>query len=266
MARRQKTLEEQSDLRDKLPLHKRLVWLYAVLFGGVGGAILWAVDHWSNVGWLQSDGPNFGADFVGLAITLLLIDRLVSWRRDAELFPRRQGALRQVGRAVRDLEVFFIWSYKAASRESSPEPQSIVELFRAWASALPHLDLRAVSPDSGRDWGSFIAWRLGRIAAVLDRAVERHEEVIPVPLAAAIEAVLDDPTMLLLGNGEALTNAVKTAPDGHHLPVIDDLVTKLECLYREYAEFRRRPYALVTWSTAESRPWASARIESGSSD
>jgi hypothetical protein len=245
---REKTLEEASDLRDQLPLYKRLVWLYAVLLGAAGAGILWAVAYWPRVGWLQSDGPNFGADFVGLAITLLLIDRLVHWRRDAELFPRRQAALRQLGRAIRDLEIFLVWSYQAASEPGSPKPESVDGLIEAWASAMPKLDLHALRPDGRRTWLSFVAWRLDHVAGLMDRVVVRQEDVIPIPLAAAIEAVLDDVTLLLLRNEAALAQAITVRPSDY-LPAIDQLASALQALYREYASFRGREYRLVGWLT-----------------
>jgi hypothetical protein len=76
-------LEERTGMRDALPLYKRAVSLFAVLLGVCGVVIVWAVQHWPHVAWLQTHGPNFGADLVGLAITLLLVDRIIAWRRSA---------------------------------------------------------------------------------------------------------------------------------------------------------------------------------------
>lgn len=126
-----KSLEERSDMRDKLPLYKRVVWLYALALGAAGVGTLIAVDRHPKINWLRTDGPNFGTDLVGLALGLLLVDRLVAWRCEGDLFPRRQGAIRRIGEAARSLEVFLIWSYKAASPQGSPEPQSIEGLIDA---------------------------------------------------------------------------------------------------------------------------------------
>jgi hypothetical protein len=143
-ARRAPSLEEQTGMRDRLPLHKRVTWLYAVLLAGIGGAIIWADEHWPHLGWLQRHGPNFGADFIGLAITLLLVDRILVWRRDAELHPRRRSAVRRLGEAVRDLEIQMAWVYKAASTPSN-EPRTVETLIDEFVGALERLDFGAAA-------------------------------------------------------------------------------------------------------------------------
>jgi hypothetical protein len=246
-------------MKDRLPLYKRATWLYALALGCIGAGIIWADEHWLDVGWLQRHGPNFGADFIGLAVTLLLIDRIIAWRRHAELHPRRQSAVRRLGEAVRDLEIQMAWVYKAASRPET-EPQTVQELIDAFVEALARVDFAAVaSTKSALTWDKLLPQRLEQITTNLDRAVTRHEELLPARLSAAIDAVVDDPSLRLLRNEPALSTALALVDQGELLPRGDVLCVVLKDLYREYAEFRGRDYVLVAWEVP--REWGTALRE-----
>jgi hypothetical protein len=243
-------------MRDALPLYKRAVSCLAVILGVCGGVIIWAVQYWPHVAWLQTHGPNFGADFIGLSITLLLVDRIVAWRRDGELHPLRQSAIRRIGRAVRDLEIQMAWVYQAAS-PAGYEPDTVDDLIDEFVDAISRLDFAAlVSAQAPTPWRVFLPQRLEQISVQLDRAVTRHEELLSPRLAAAVDAVVDDPALRLLRNESGLSLGLSRVNQDDLIPQRRATAAALKEMYRAYAEFRHRDYALVAWELP--RDWSTA--------
>lgn len=194
--------EEQERRR---PYGRRLVLAYALLVTvTVAGVVV--VQAFPNSKTVQRYGPNVVADLFGILVTILLVERLLTWQRERNEAPLRAIALRKVWRQMNRLVYMLLYSYKAAAPAGSETPVALDALLRAWQREARHLDFRrsAGIPGGGRSWHQYAAETMSEFETGVLEVIDRYLSVLGTEFAAAAEAVIDDTVFTIVKLGPSI--------------------------------------------------------------
>jgi hypothetical protein len=227
---------------------------------------------------VQRYGPNIVGSLVGILITVVVVERLLSWQRQRDATPIRAVALRRIWYQLNGLTQLLLFAYKASSARGGPEPTALEPLLENWAREARLLDFRRpYGPDGPpRSWHQYAAEVLTRFEDGFRDVIDRYLGVLGPELPAAAEDVIDHPVFQVVKNGPAIERF--DAANGIDLPRLSfdvrsvedptrdsltDLASRIVKAHEAYDRLGGPPLTLDArlYDDAISPGWGSARFE-----
>ena len=226
---------------------------------------------------VQRYGPNLVVDFVGILITLLLVERILVWQRERAEAPLRAIALRRVWQQMNRLVYMLLYSYKAAAPAGSAKPIALDALLDAWQREARHLDFQrsAGVPGSNRSWLVYAAEVTTDFESSVHEIIDRYLSVLGSEFAAAAEALIEDDVFAALKLGlvlDAYDSSSGRRPPRNSFsvraeddPTFDStahFADLLKALHDVYLRIGGRPLGVsaVFYNDDASPAWASGRV------
>jgi hypothetical protein len=211
-------------------------WL-ALGIGGVGLLAI-ALDATSSI--LDTWTPNIATSAIVLALTIMVVDRIVRRQRVEEERDRVEQALRAVSGRLHSLADFILYDYAnlhAASFERPP--QDLRGLLAHWKAGLQTRD---------RPWPDDIYTLTGTktLADELGQQIARHDRVLEHGFVAESYTFIRSERM---NRNMYRAKNIRHDPDGWKTTALDSLAAKLGQFLDVYEPYVRR-YLGQEWSVA----------------
>ena len=163
-------------------------------------------EVWPRGRFLGTYGPNLAIEFLGILITVVLVERLLAWQRDVETRPLKAAAARGLGRVLDDFVFSLTRSYVAAAEpyrdptgEDVPGPLELDAFLASWRTEMGFLDLSSTE----QCWLAE-SW-LAEIGAIFSQAnreiraeIDRVGYLLDHDLLIALEDLLDEHAFVFL--------------------------------------------------------------------
>jgi hypothetical protein len=194
---------------------RRLTLGFAALL--VGAVLLVVITEvFSDEPFVQRYGSNLAAEAFGILVTLVLVERILTWQRERAVAPIKQAAAARVGHAMTSLVHLMQTMEKAAAPPDASAPIATPEgVVDRWVTSVERLNFvvpAVLVPVAGYPSTNFLDLCSSQVKDVQERGealLDRYAEYLGTEVVTSLEGLFTDSIWLLLRGGERFLETLK---------------------------------------------------------